>query len=118
MAEKQPTESSSLLPTSVATTMGAPSSFSSSTPSHAWKFGLVLVSLSGILHTANNFLIQFFEVDALELLLVRSAAQAVVLGLIAATATDSNLLPSTLATKIYVALQALLAGIRLYLNFR
>ena len=113
MAEKQPTERSSLLPTSVATTMGAPS-----TPSHAWKFGLVLVSLSGILHTANNFLIQFFEVDALELLLVRSAAQAVVLGLIAATATDSNLLPSTLATKIYVALQALLAGIRLYLNFR
>ena len=117
MAEKQLTERSSLLPTSVATTMGASSS-SSSTPSHAWKFGLVLVSLSGILHTANNFLIQFFEVDALELLLVRSAAQAVVLGLIAATATDSNLLPSTLATKFYVALQALLAGIRLYLNFR
>ena len=115
MAEKQPTERSSLLPTSVATTMGAPSS--SSTPSHAWKFGIVLVSLSGILHTANNFLIQFFEVDALELLLVRSAAQAVVLGLIAATA-DSNLLPSALATKIYVALQAMLAGIRLYLNFR
>ena len=117
MAEKQPTERSSLLPTSVGNTMGAPSS-SISTPSHAWKFGLVLVSLSGILHTANNFLIQFFEVDALELLLVRSAAQAVVLGLIAATATDSNLLPSTPATKIYVALQALLAGIRLYLNFR
>ena len=117
MAEKQPTERSSLLPTSVATTMGAPSSSSISTPSHAWKFGIVLVSLSGILHTANNFLIQFFEVDALELLLVRSAAQAVVLGLIAATA-DSNLLPSTLATKIYVALQAMLAGIRLYLNFR
>ena len=116
MAEKQPTERSSLLPTSVATTMGAPSS-SISTPSHAWKFGIVLVSLSGILHTANNFLIQFFEVDALELLLVRSAAQAVVLGLIAATA-DSNLLPSTLPTKIYVALQAMLAGIRLYLNFR
>ena len=114
MAEKQPTERSSLLPTSVGNTMGAPSS---STPSHAWKFGIVLVSLSGILHTANNFLIQFFEVDALELLLVRSAAQAVVLGLIAATA-DSNLLPSTLATKIYVALQAMLAGIRLYLNFR
>ena len=112
MAEKQPTERSSLLPTSVATTIP-----SSSTPSHAWKFGIVLVSLSGILHTANNFLIQFFEVDALELLLVRSAAQAVVLGLIAATA-DSNLLPSTLATKIYVALQAMLAGIRLYLNFR
>ena len=116
MAEKHPTERSSLLPTSVATTMGAPSS-SISTPSHAWKFGIVLVSLSGILHTANNFLIQFFEVDALELLLVRSAAQAVVLGLIAATA-DSNLLPSTLTTKIYVALQAMLAGIRLYLNFR
>ena len=116
MAEKQPTERSSLLPTSVGNTMGAPSS-SISTPSHAWKFGIVLVSLSGILHTANNFLIQFFEVDALELLLVRSAAQAVVLGLIAATA-DSNLLPSTLATKIYVALQAMLAGIRLYLNFR
>ena len=114
MAEKQPTERSSLLPTSVASTMGAPSS----SPSHAWKFGIVLVSLSGILHTANNFLVQFFEVDALELLLVRSAAQAVVLGLIAATATDSNLLPSTLATKFYVALQALLAGIRLYLNFR
>ena len=116
MAEKQPTERSSLLPTSVGNTMGAPSS-SISTPSHAWKFGIVLVSLSGILHTANNFLIQFFEVDALELLLVRSAAQAVVLGLVAATA-DSNLLPSTLATKIYVALQAMLAGIRLYLNFR
>ena len=113
MAEKQPTERSSLLPTSVGNTMGVPSS----SPSQAWKFGIVLVSLSGILHTANNFLIQFFEVDALELLLVRSAAQAVVLGLIAATA-DSNLLPSTLATKIYVALQAMLAGIRLYLNFR
>ena len=70
MAEKHPTERSSLLPTSVGSAMGAPSS-SSPAPSQAWKFGIVLVSLSGILHTANNFLIQFFEVDALELLLVR-----------------------------------------------
>jgi len=107
MAEKQPSETSSLLPTSVVNT--------SST--RAWKFGIVLVSLSGILHTANNFLVQFFEVDALELLLVRSAGQSVILGLIAASA-DSNLLPSTFATRIYVAIQALLAGIRLYLNFR
>ena len=114
MAAKQPSETSSLLPTSVVSTMNVPNS---SSASRAWKFGIVLVSLSGILHTANNFLIQFFEVDALELLLVRSAAQAVILGLIAATA-DSNLLPSTFATKIYVAIQALLAGIRLYLNFR
>ena len=60
MAEKQPSETSSLLPTSVVNT--------SST--RDWKFGIVLVSLSGILHTANNFLVQFFEVDALELLLV------------------------------------------------
>ena len=113
MAEKQPTERTSLLPTSVTSD---PSSSSLST-SRAWTFGVVLISLSGILHTVNNFLIQFFEVDALELLLLRSAAQAVILGLVAATA-DSNLLPSTHATKFYVAIQALLAGIRLYLNFR
>ena len=48
---------------------------------------------------------------------MRSAGQSVILGLIAASA-DSNLLPSTFATRIYVAIQALLAGIRLYLNFR
>ena len=115
MAEKPATETSSLLPTTVNNRVGGATSASG--PTRAWQLGIALVSLSGILHTANNFLIQFFEVDALELLLVRSAGQAVILGLIAASA-DSNLLPTTLATRVYVTIQALLAGIRLYLNFR
>ena len=48
-----------------------------------WRIGLTLALTSGLLFTANNFLIQYYEVDPLEMLLVRSVIQSIVLGTVA-----------------------------------
>ncbi len=124
MATKEPTETSPLiLPTTVADAAAAAAvqrdlgGGGRGRGSLAWRVGIVLATLSGVLHTANNFFIQYFAVDALELLLVRSAVQALALGALAA-ATDPRLVPSTLATRLFVATQAVLGGVRLYMNFK
>ena len=41
----------------------------------SWKFGVFLAMTSGVLFTGNNCLIQYFKVNPLELLLVRSTFQ-------------------------------------------
>ena len=41
----------------------------------SWRVGLFLALASGILFTSTNFMIQYFEVEALEILLVRSIFQ-------------------------------------------
>ena len=42
---------------------------------HNWKFGLIMALLSGVFFTATSIMIQFFQVNATELLLVRSIFQ-------------------------------------------
>ena len=42
---------------------------------NSWKVGLFLAILSGILFTATNILIQYFNVEALEIFLIRSILQ-------------------------------------------
>lgn len=42
---------------------------------HTWKFGLIMALLSGVFFTATSIMIQFFQVNATELLLVRSIFQ-------------------------------------------
>ena len=39
------------------------------------QIGIALATFSGFLFTANNFLIQYFAIGALEILLVRSIVQ-------------------------------------------
>ena len=88
-----------------------------------WRLGLFLAVVSGLLFTANNFLIQYFRIEALEILLVRSVVQSVVLGLTSVslsewTSTDgSPREPVSRSVKVFVVLQALVGAIRLYLNF-
>ena len=41
----------------------------------SWKLGLFLAMASGVLFTGNNCMIQYFQVDPLEILLVRSLFQ-------------------------------------------
>ena len=41
----------------------------------SWKLGLFLALASGVLFTGNNCMIQYFQVDPLEILLVRSLFQ-------------------------------------------
>ena len=50
----------------------------------SWKIGIILAIFSGFLFTVNNFLIQYFAINAIEMLLVRSIVQVVTIGLIAA----------------------------------
>ena len=40
-----------------------------------WKFGIVIALLSGIFFTVTSIMIQYFQVNATELLLVRSIFQ-------------------------------------------
>ena len=41
----------------------------------SWALGVALATISGFIFCANNFLIQYYEIGALEILLVRSALQ-------------------------------------------
>jgi hypothetical protein len=92
-----------------------------------WQFGLFLAVTSGLLFTANNFLIQYFRIGALEILLVRSVVQVFVLGLTVvglrerdyrlSGSRDISQPPMTATVRLYVILQALVGAIKLYLNF-
>ena len=90
-------------------------------PRKSWKIGLLMAFLSGTLFTVNNFFIQYFEVNAIEMLLVRSGLQSVVLGAIIITYSncqvEENIYLSTRAIRIWMGLQALFGAIRLFLNF-
>ena len=60
-----------------------------------WRLGISLAVVSGLLFTGNNFMIQYYDVNAFEILLVRSVLQTIVLGMIAANSGAGGLLPST-----------------------
>ena len=81
------------------------------------QIGIALATLSGFLFTSNNFLVQYFKIGALEMLLVRSVVQVNVLGLIAVI-RGTSLSPATLSTWIFVAAQAFMSSITLYLSYR
>ena len=119
----------------------------------SWKFGVFLAMTSGVLFTGNNCLIQYFKVNPLELLLVRSTFQvdifqyhlilfiftktksfeeivliliplffkAIILGCLTKILPPSRSYPSPQSTKIrvkfWIALQAVLGALRLYLSF-
>jgi drug/metabolite transporter (DMT)-like permease len=83
-----------------------------------WRSGLVLAVISGILFTGNNFFIQYFEVNGLEILLVRSVIQSIIMGVILTNITCFNEAADlTSNVKIYSFLQAAIGGLRLYFNF-
>ncbi len=80
---------------------------------------MLLALLSGVLFTANNLFIQLLAVDPLEMLLVRSVVQSLVLGIVAADCAvhqEGGEKPRS-AAKVFAALQAVFGGIRLLLNF-
>ncbi len=86
-----------------------------------WRCGLLLALLSGVLFTANNLFIQLLDVDPLEMLLVRSVVQSLVLGVAAADCAAHygrlECEKPRAAAKTFAGLQALFGGLRLLLNF-
>ena len=49
----------------------------------SWHCGVGLATFSGFVFTANNVLTQYFDIDAIQILLVRSVAQIVIFGMVA-----------------------------------
>ena len=48
----------------------------------SWLLGWILAILSGILFTANNFLVKYYTIEAVDMLLVRSGLQTVLMAFI------------------------------------
>ena len=78
---------------------------------------MVLATLSGFIFTANNFLIQYYEIGALEILLVRSALQVNLVGVFAGV-VGTRMLPSSLFNFVCVSGQAVISTIVIYLSYR
>ena len=78
--------------------------------------GWFLAIVSGLLFTTNNFFVKLLEMDAAEVLLVRSALKTVVLGLLLSAPGAPCLLPSTWSDCIYTWLQGICSGVRLLLQ--
>jgi len=81
-----------------------------------WMLGWFLAIISGVLFTANNFFVKYLSMDALEMLLIRSALQTIVV-LIGLLSTRTSLIPGSTKDKILVVLQGLLSGVRVFLQF-
>ena len=67
--------------------------------------GWFLAIISGLLFTTNNFFVKLLEMDAAEVLLVRSALKTVVLGLLLSAPGAPSLLPSSWSDCIFTWLQ-------------
>ena len=78
--------------------------------------GWFLAVISGVLFTTNNFFVKFLEIDAVEVLLMRSGLQAVVLGLLLVRPGGEGLLPAGGTTRALVGLQGLCSGARVLLQ--
>ena len=96
--------------------------------------GWFLAIISGILFTANNFFVKYLSVDAIEMLLMRSGMQTVLLGVVLMT-TTRKFLPDGRLDKVLVilqvgwylkgpiwlihsvAMQGLFSGARIFLQF-
>jgi len=81
-----------------------------------WILGWFLAIISGVLFTANNFFVKYLSVDALEMLLIRSLLQVLVV-LVGIITTRTPLLPHSVKDKVLVILQGLLSGGRVFLQF-
>jgi len=81
-----------------------------------WLLGWFLAIISGVLFTANNFFVKYLTIDPIEMLLMRSGLQAVVLTIIIMS-TNRKFLPDGRLDKILVMLQGLASGMRIFLQF-
>jgi len=81
-----------------------------------WMLGWFLAIISGVLFTANNFFVKYLSVDPLEMLIIRSGLQTVLImfGLIS---TKTPFLPPATKDRILVILQGILSGARVFLQF-
>ena len=71
---------------------------------HDWLLGWFLAIISGILFTANNFFVKYLNVDAIEMLLIRSGLQTIILGVMILS-TTRKFLPDAWHDKVLVILQ-------------
>ena len=67
-------------------------------------FGWVLAILSGIMFTSNNFFVKYYDIDALEMLLVRSALQTILMTVII-VASKRKFLPEKRQDKVLTIVQ-------------
>jgi len=81
-----------------------------------WMLGWFLAIISGILFTANNFFVKYLNVDALEMLLIRSGLQTVLI-MVGLISTRTAFLPETIKDRCLVILQGVLSGGRVFLQF-
>jgi len=81
-----------------------------------WILGWFLAIISGVLFTANNFFVKFLNIDALEMLLIRSGMQTLLI-LAGIISTRTPLLPHSTKDRVLVILQGLLSGGRVFLQF-
>jgi len=81
-----------------------------------WMLGWFLAIISGILFTANNFFVKYLNVDALEMLLIRSGLQTVLI-MVGLISTRTAFLPETVKDRCLVILQGVLSGGRVFLQF-
>jgi len=72
---------------------------------------------SGVLFTVNNFLFQYFEPNVTDLLLTRSAMQAVIVGLVVILSGCSSFWPENYFNWFLVTFQSIFAGGRVWLTF-
>ena len=91
------------------------------TSRRSWKIGLIMAILSGVLCTASNFFVQYFQVDAIEMLLVRSGLQSIVLGAVVTLGRERHIRNtnemSICSTRIWIGVQAVIGSVLLLLNF-
>ena len=83
----------------------------------SWALGVTLATISGFIFTANNFLIQYYEIGALEILLVRSALQVNLVGIVAGVA-GTRMLPGSFFNLLCVSGQAVISTAVIYLSYR
>ena len=99
--------------------------------SKPWLLGSFLAIFSGILFTANNFLVKYYSVEAVEMLLVRSSLQTVLMaGVVGKNEREKNqkkvdisvltrrsFVPSRRLDRLLVILQGLFTGLRILFTF-
>ena len=102
-------------------------------PPHSkpWLLGSFLAIFSGILFTANNFLVKYYRVEAVEMLLVRSGLQTVLMAAVVgknereknqkkvdiSVLTRRSFVPSRRLDRLLVILQGLFTGLRILFTF-
>jgi drug/metabolite transporter (DMT)-like permease len=100
----------------IATSFGPVLLADAPTRNRDWMLGWFLAIISGVLFTANNFFVKYLNLDALEMLLVRSFLQTVLV-LIGILSSRTKLMPHSIKDRVLVVLQGLLSGARVFLQF-